>query len=283
MRKTGRRKLAPILASLAAAAASAVGWWPASREKAPAARPPAEDRAPAAAPALVRDPRLAPAMARAVRKRRPKEPHRPELSAALAKLDTRLTPDGARLLKDRLDAWREAERNEARFTARELVALGLSAQQDSVQRAERAGARGISIGIARAMSDDEAAGAPDVDPRLAEGITAGLRARLGREPTAEEVQAGIRANDDEVAALNARLAAGVPARAAAYKARGPRALEADETVVEGEKPEFTPEEGAKLQAALIVTRANAMAAGKAALPQPGDEESRPPMPDQDGQ
>jgi hypothetical protein len=108
-----------------------------------------------------------------------------------------------------------------------LLRAGLSEETDVVERASATEPDEIGpthVGLLTRLSSPPAV---HVDPGLVEGLGSSLRMRLGREPSADELAAELKAFDDRIARVNKELAVKRPGLARAMRREGvlPRALE----------------------------------------------------------
>ncbi|HEY7494062.1 MAG TPA: hypothetical protein VIH59_23540 [Candidatus Tectomicrobia bacterium] len=138
-----------------------------------------------------------------------------------------LTVDSALLVKQRLEAY-SAYQAQVAPRSSVLREAGLSAEHDAVEHTTPTsigpvGPAYVARLLPRAPTSKEA-----VDPGLADVSRLVVRARLGRNPTAAEVQAELRAFDAQITQLNQSLANMRPQIAKEVKSTGvfPRALEA---------------------------------------------------------
>jgi hypothetical protein len=139
-----------------------------------------------------------------------------------------LTADSARIARQRLETYLD-DLGDVAPKLNTLTAAGLSKENDAVERptSTPAGMVGPSY-VALGRKSRSPASKDAVDPGLAETSRVVLRARLGREPTAAELNADLQAFDRRVANVNQALAEMRPRIADTMKRTGrfPRSLEA---------------------------------------------------------
>jgi hypothetical protein len=174
------------------------------------------------------------------------------LSTAGSPLSTPLTPASALTVKQRLEAYR-AYQQKASPRSSALREAGFSAEVDAVERRTKTVVGEVGPAHVGRLRPVQSAGAGDVDPGLAYATRKALAARLGREPTSNELNAELRAFDTRIAQVNQFLVDKRVKIAEAVKRDGvfPHALEATALGVAPADPEVNSPEAKSGMRALL--------------------------------